>query len=112
MLQWPLIPLPPSPPLPDVKLMELTDSDMANRAKVLLEEGQRHRRRQYEANKTHWQPAWFEVKSDPAFPARQVHQYKVWRWREGRANPRSPLTLPSPTPSLGRLLGGQGGQGL
>lgn len=59
--------------------MEQTDYDMANRTKVLLEEAQRYRRRQYEAEKTPWRPAWFEVRPDPTIPGRNVHQYKVSR---------------------------------
>ena len=50
---------------------------MANRAKVLLEEAQRYRRRQFEATKTRWTPAWFELRDDPTNPGRRAHQYKV-----------------------------------
>lgn len=57
--------------------MEQGDFEMADRTKVLLEEGQRHRRRQYEASMTRWTPAWFEIRDDPTHPGRKVHQYKV-----------------------------------
>lgn len=57
--------------------MELCDFDMADRAKLLLEEAQRFRRRQFETSKTRWTPAWFELRDDPTSPGKRVHQYKV-----------------------------------
>ena len=72
--------------------MEQCDFDMANRAKVLLEEAQRYRRRQFEATKTRWTPAWFELRDDPTNPGRRAHQYKVSEGGGGQ-KPRGKLQL-------------------
>ncbi len=91
--------------------MENQDFDMANRAKVLLEEAQRYRRRQYELEKTLWQPAWFEIRPDPIIPGRLVHQYKVG---EGRGEEGGSWAFCCEPPishiSAGRLLGEQGAE--
>eukprot|EP00043_Microstomoeca_roanoka_P013129 m.128643 g.128643 ORF g.128643 m.128643 type:complete len:754 (-) comp15675_c0_seq1:435-2696(-) len=70
---------------PDKNLMEIGEWDMANRVKHLLEEAQRHRRREYEHTKTKWTPAWFEQRPDPVFPNRKSFQYKGGYW-EAKAN--------------------------
>lgn len=76
---------------PDKNLMENGEWDEADQLKVALEDAQRSRRRTMEANRQVWKPLWFEKKADPAYPARQVHQFKVW------CNAVYPLhTLPFP----------------
>lgn len=65
---------------PDVRAMENAKWEKANSIKVSLEEAQRGRRREMERRREPWRPRWFDLKPDPCFPNRQIHQFNNTYW--------------------------------
>eukprot|EP00049_Salpingoeca_infusionum_P026955 m.29196 g.29196 ORF g.29196 m.29196 type:complete len:780 (-) comp9142_c0_seq2:287-2626(-) len=86
---------------PDKNLMEITDWDMANRVKHLLEEAQRFRRKQYEQTQTKWSPVWFDLLPDPVDPSRKVFQYNGKYWAEKAKRNEFADVAKSATPIVG-----------
>eukprot|EP00040_Diaphanoeca_grandis_P006538 m.37813 g.37813 ORF g.37813 m.37813 type:complete len:707 (+) comp17763_c0_seq1:135-2255(+) len=69
---------------PDVRAMEQSDFEHANKIKVSLEEAQRARRRTMEKNHTLWSPRWFELVRDQHSP-NMVYQFKGGYWEAKRS---------------------------
>lgn len=72
---------------PDVRAMENGNWEQANSVKVALEEAQRARRRDMERRRDTWRPRWFDLKPDPCYPNRQIHQFndKYWETKETKS---------------------------
>jgi hypothetical protein len=78
----------------DKNLMEIGNLTEANKAKVVLEEAQRARRRQMEEIKSIWEPVWFKKGPDPLVAGRVIHIYKGGYW-EAKEAQSWPPNVPS-----------------
>ncbi|KAL9547865.1 hypothetical protein MBANPS3_005961 [Mucor bainieri] len=80
---------------PDQRLFEQGHVQDAEEEKVRIEQGQRERRKHYEAMAKPWKPLWFERVKDAHAPDGESWQYKggYWESRETGQWPREMLQL-------------------